>query len=213
MSSCQTLDMTPRTLATEADEMIVTHYQAMKRNLPILEMAAGRGANSIFLADKGFRVDALEHEADSYRQLKAECERRTLSVQAVHGDFGDFQPQIGKYGGLVALDIIRELSRREISLFKERVMTWTKQNSLLFVSGLTVSDPSYEITAANWRKVGRNCFTNGKGKFRCYMEAGEILDLFNEFQVIHHWEGFGEPRHGADGGTYSPALFKAALHR
>ncbi|MCD4751382.1 MAG: hypothetical protein K8R59_18600 [Thermoanaerobaculales bacterium] len=45
--------------------------------------------------------------------------------------------------------------------------------------------------SSSWRSLGPGSFAHADGRIRTYLEAGEILRLFPDWDVIHHWEGLG----------------------
>jgi hypothetical protein len=62
-----------------------------------------------------------------------------------------------------------------------------------------------------WDSIGKHSFGDGQGNLRTYLEAGQILDLFVDYRVVHHWEGLGpEHRHG-DGPLERHALIEAVF--
>jgi hypothetical protein len=67
----------------------------------------------------------------------------------------------------------------------------------VFITGFTVLDASFARYSQTWKTIGKNSFADGQGNLRTYLEAGQILHLFNDYEVVHHWEGVGpEHRHG-----------------
>jgi cyclopropane fatty-acyl-phospholipid synthase-like methyltransferase len=213
MSASKTLDLTPRILSEEPDELLVKYCRELNKGQPALDLRAGLGANCFFLADKGFRVDAIEEDMEIYRELRNKSDNTTLPVQVVMADFADFRPQIMAYSAIIALGIIPELSPQEVTLLIQKIAGWTLSDSYVLASGLTVDDPSFAVTSSDWRKVGRNSFTNGRGKFRSYMEPGQVQDIFDEFKVIEHWEGEGPEQKTESGETFRSGLFKTLLRK
>ena len=213
MIHSDTLYAVPRLLSHEPEPFLVSLCGEMNRGQPALDLQAGSGANVYFLANRGFRVDALVGDDETDRALRSLAANTTLPVNVVGADFSDFRPQIGVYSAVIAMDIIPELSRQEILLLHQKLLGWTMAGSLLFVSALSTTDPSFAHFSKAWRKVGRNSFTDGRGKFRSFLEPSEVLEIFAECLALQHWEGLGPEETLPSGELYRPGLIKAAFRR
>lgn len=73
-----------------ADEFLVTHEDILKSGRA-LDVACGRGGNSLFLAERGYSVDAVDISFQALYQLQAEAIRRRLDIRCVAADL-DYYP-------------------------------------------------------------------------------------------------------------------------
>ncbi len=62
-----------------------------------LDLASGLGANSVFLAQKGYCVDALDISFVALSKLGAESRRRGLNVRCATADLDSFPLPVGRY--------------------------------------------------------------------------------------------------------------------
>jgi len=71
------------------------------------------------------------------------------------------------------------------------------KDGLIFITGFSVKDTSFFKYKRNWTTVGENSFTDNKGNYRTFLKPNEILNLFKNYNIIHHWEGLGlKHKHG-----------------
>jgi SAM-dependent methyltransferase len=82
------------------DEFLVDH-QDMLRAGRALDAACGRGANAIFLAERGYSVDAIDISIQALYFLQAEALRRGLDVRCVVADLDSYPLQRDIYDLIV----------------------------------------------------------------------------------------------------------------
>ena len=198
----------------EAPEAILrNHYRRMDNARPVLDIGAGQGRNALFLAREGFTVDAIDPSRVATETIAALAASEHLPIHATQSGFDAFVPQTEFYAGILVFGLIQILTWAEIDLLCEKLKQWTRPGSLVFITGFTVEDASLARYAQQWKHIGKNSFGDGQGSLRTYLEAGEILDLFNDYTVVHHWEGLGpEHRHG-EGPLERHALIEVVLQR
>jgi cyclopropane fatty-acyl-phospholipid synthase-like methyltransferase len=169
----------------------------MNKSKPVLDIGAGQGRNAFFLAREGFMVDAIDPSKVATETISALATNEKLPIHAYQSSYSEFVPQTDFYSGILIFGLIQILSWEGIDLLRAKVKQWTRKGSLVFITGFTVGDASFSRYSQIWKTIGKNSFAGEPGNLRTYLEAGEILDLFNEYKVVHHWEGMGpEHRHG-----------------
>lgn len=67
------------------DEFLVNHEEILKSGRA-LDVACGRGGNSIFLAERGYGIDAVDVSFQALFPLQAEAVRRGLDIRCVVAD-------------------------------------------------------------------------------------------------------------------------------
>lgn len=67
------------------DEFLVNHA-GMLRSGRALDVACGRGGNAIFLAERGYSVDAVDISFQALYRLQTEAARRGLDIRCVVAD-------------------------------------------------------------------------------------------------------------------------------
>ncbi len=59
----------------------------------VIELGAGEGRNTVFLAEQGFAVTALDYSAEGLRKTRALADERGVSVDTVQVDVTQWQPE------------------------------------------------------------------------------------------------------------------------
>jgi cyclopropane fatty-acyl-phospholipid synthase-like methyltransferase len=205
-SSEQYFGITPEPLLTR-------HAALLDPEFPVLDIGMGQGRNALWLADRGFCVDGIEPSVVAQETVCEMVAEAGLSVHAYPCGFEEFEAQAEGYGTVLALGLVPLLSPRGLEVFRERVDRWLIPGGVLLITAFTVDDPAYGQIARRWSRVGTHSFIDAGGHRRSYLESGEILRIFEDFQVLHHEEGLGpEHRHG-EGPLHRHAIAQAVLRR
>ncbi len=197
----------------EPEEILVNYFEQINRAKPVLDIGSGQGRNSIFLAEKGYQVDAIDTSIVAVDTLNKIAREKGLQIKAHQNGFENFLPQTDFYSGIMVLGLIQILSNDDFSKLKEKLNSWTVKGSLLFITAFGTADPSYERYAANWVSVSKNIFADNKGNYRRFLEPDEILLIFKDYEVVHHWEGLGKEHHHGDGILEQHFMIEAAFRK
>jgi tellurite methyltransferase len=197
MSYDETYRKTKNNFGAEPEPILRSYCHRINKSRPVLDIGAGQGRNALFVARKGFTVDAIDPSMVATETVSAIAARERLPVHSHQCGFGEFVPEVDYYSAVLVFGLIQILSWEDIDLLREKIKQWTRQGSLVFITGFTIADASYVRYSQTWKTLGKNSFADEQGDLRTYLEAGEILGLFSEYEVVHHWEGMGpEHRHG-----------------
>lgn len=184
---------------SEPEDILLKNFESINKAKPILDIGAGQGRNSIFLAENGYQVEALEPSIVAIETLNEISKEKKLSIQALHSGFENFHPQTDYYSAILVFGLIQILSRDNFAKLLSKLKEWTTEGSFIFITAFGTADASYKRYSTNWLPSSRNVFTDRKGNYRRFLEPGEILYLFDGFEVFHHWEGEGKEHHHGDG--------------
>ncbi len=183
-------DKDPDYFGVEPVEILKDYYCLIDKNRPVLDIGSGTGRNAISLAQQDIRVDAIDPSPVAVKKLNAIAKDRGIPVSAYVTGFEDFEPEENAYSAVLLFGLIQILRWDEIERLIERVSQWCGDDALVFVTAWTIDDPSYE-RFRNGKQIGRNSFVNENDIVHTYIEHDEILKLFENYDVIHHWEGLG----------------------
>jgi SAM-dependent methyltransferase len=177
---------------------ILEHYCGLlEAPGPVLDVGAGQGRNALFLARRGFSVDAIDPSQVAVETTAKAAAKEGVRIRAIHSSFETFLPDRAPYAGILLFGLIQILSREEIGLLKEKTWAWARDGSLVFATAFTTEDPSFRRCQREWTPVGKNSFSKEPGIVRTFLEKDEILSIYDGYTVVHHWEGRGpEHRHG-----------------
>jgi len=85
---------------TAPEEFLVQHAGLLTGGRG-LDLACGRGGNALFLAERGFRVDAVDVSFAAVALLMAEAARRELAVRGIVSDLDDYPLPVGQYDAVM----------------------------------------------------------------------------------------------------------------
>jgi len=183
---------------TKPHDILKQNYSLIDKNLPVLDIGAGQGRNTLFLSKKGFKVAAIDKSKVSIDIIREKVENEHLSVYPLNSDFESFNPENCKYSAILLFGIIQELTWQSITDLIEKIDKWTLPGSLLFITAHTIEDPEYKTAIEKYKKIGKNSFIDNYGNIKTYMEKDEISKIFCKFAKVYYWEGIGN-LHSHDG--------------
>jgi len=181
----------------EAEDILKQFSDRLKPGSPVLDIGAGQGRNSLFLAQRGLTVHALEPSSVAAIPLKQAAEKEHLPMEVFPCTLESFDPPVRSYSGILVFGLIPDLDWTAIRALTAKIEDLSEPGTLLWVTGFTTEDPAYAHHKDSWTETGKNSFKSSEGRVRTYLEPGRILKLFEKHTVLHHWEGMGpEHRHG-----------------
>lgn len=180
----------------EPEKILVEHTHLISKEKPVLDIGAGQGRNTIYLAKLGYSVDAIDTSTISIEMLEQIKLKEQLHFNTYNSDFKIFS-SVKNYSAVMLFGLIQILDWDEINLLKRRIVEWLKEGGLLFITSFTVDDDSLKVIKQNSEQIGKNSYLKNNGEKRTFFEPGEVKVHFKEFKTIHYWEGLGpEHRHG-----------------
>ncbi|MCP4757224.1 MAG: methyltransferase domain-containing protein [Proteobacteria bacterium] len=149
-------------LSTDPSDVVV-EYSGLARRGRALDIAAGNGRNSFFLADRGFKVDAVDISEVALRKIR----EKNVIINTIHEDLDFYQLDVDTYDLIVNVNY---LQRRLFPYIKDAL---TDRGILVFQTFL------YDQTQ------GRN---NGHNKKDHYLRKNELLHGFLSLKIIYFRE-------------------------
>ncbi len=181
----------------DPEQILIKHYRKLDRSHPVLDVGAGQGRHSLFLARKGFGVDALDPSHVAIEAISTTAAAEKLTLQTHRCGFDEFRSEPSRFAGILVFGLIQELAWDSIRKLQSKIDTWIRKDGYIFVTCFTTADPAFTKNSTEWICIGKNSFRNKDGYIRTYLEPAETLELFSGYEVIYHREGMGpEHRHG-----------------
>ncbi|NLO06047.1 MAG: class I SAM-dependent methyltransferase [candidate division WS1 bacterium] len=116
-----------------------------------LDVGAGDGRHALFLARRGFTVDALDISERAVQTLRELARRSRLPVAPRMGDCTDPSVVHGPYSIIVADTVLGHLDRAEAAEVGKRLSGALAPGGLLFVIALADDDPrESEFADLSW---------------------------------------------------------------
>jgi cyclopropane fatty-acyl-phospholipid synthase-like methyltransferase len=204
---------TPHYFGLEPAKILHDHLHLLDATGPVLDLGAGQGRNTFFLAEKGFSMDAVDPSSVAIDAIRAEAKAKGWAVRTTVSPFQRFSPKRLPYSAILLFGLLQILTRESIDMLLGMVRAWTDARSLVFVTAFTTDDPACILARSEGRAVGKNSFEEKDGTVNTYLEPGELKDLFRGFDPIHYWEGRGEVHCHGDGPEQQHANVEAVFTR
>jgi len=133
-----------------------------------LDLAAGEGRNTFFLAENGFESEAVDVSPVAIKRVRKSAKARGVKVKAVVADLDIYRIPSEKYDVILNFYF---LDRRLIPRIKKGL----KKGGMVVCETYTVEQ----------KKLG----TGGPGQTQYLLKPNELLRLFRGFYVLFYREG------------------------
>lgn len=160
----------------------------------VLDLGAGNGRDSIYLAKQGFDVTSVDISAEGLALLEDTAKQKGVGgrIQTVEADVANYQPD-KEYDNVICIFTLHFLDESNFRPAIDRIMGCTKSGGLNVLSDLTTNGPLYSIdSTGHWVQAG---------EFKeIYESAGwEILDNFTYSSSTMMKDAEGKPfQHESD---------------
>ncbi len=138
----------------------VKQFHTLASGKMALDIAAGMGRNSEFLARHGFEVDALELSDVAIEKLKT-----IKGVNVIQVDLDNYIPEVNKYDLIICINYLNR------KLFP-RIIDSLKSGGILIYETLMLGE---ETAKLNFRRD-------------FLLEKGELLSAFNKLKILEYKE-------------------------
>lgn len=148
-----------------AAEVLSQNQHLLPKQGTALDLACGRGANAICLAENRLRTTAWDISSSALEQLSLHAKERKLDINTEVRDVSEQPPEINTFDVIV---VSRFLDRNVMSHIKNSI----KQNGLVFYQTFTKS------------KVN----DSGPNNPDYLLNNNELLKMFNDWNIIVYRE-------------------------
>lgn len=152
-----------------------------------LDIGAGKGRNSIFLAKNGFKVEAIDKIAEGLKKCRNFAKKYNLPIKTKLCDVRKFEFKKSKYSLVIARASLDFLKKSEIeSIIKKIKKSLISQGFIYFVV-FSTKDPMYKkIKKLKLKEIEENTFYLPKYKtYRHFFTQKELKQMFKDFKIIH----------------------------
>ena len=139
-----------------------------------LDIAGGRGRNALFLAERGMSVLAIDVSEEALEQLGSEASRRGLRIETLRADL-EGEPWLPEETFDLVIDFFF-LYRPLLPLLREAVK------------------PGGMAVVRTFSSAGS--FPGGPGNPDFVLRPGELLEIFEGWEILLHEEGLEPSRKG-----------------
>lgn len=151
-----------------------------------LDIGAGVGNQSRWLASKGFEVDAVEIHPRQLKTLKQTADGMGVTVHAI--DICQFDLAPRRYSLIAALAVFHFIAPSQMNPLAERLQESLTPGGLLLAQVLTTDDPGFdEAQEEGFKVIEDNTFAvDPPANLIHYFEKNELRRLFSHLEVLHY---------------------------
>ena len=126
----------------------------------VLDLGAGYGKDSLFLAAKGFKVFAIDASPVAASQLKMLAQKSKLKIKAKAGNLMDFRSWPRNVKVFIDIYTMHHFSEKEGHRYLNKIQTSTPKGGLNVIKAMMKKGSLY----AKNRRIKRQSFMIGKGE-------------------------------------------------
>jgi 2-polyprenyl-3-methyl-5-hydroxy-6-metoxy-1,4-benzoquinol methylase len=136
-----------------------------------LDLASGEGRNAVFLAQHGFKVDAVDISEMGLRKTQEFARKREVNVHSILADLDTYQIKRGEY------DLVTNFYFLNRDII-QRIRKGLKKGGMVI----------FETYLLEHRRL----HTGGPRNPKYFLKANEPLQLFKGFRILVYREGIFE---------------------
>jgi len=151
-----------------------------------LNIGAGEGRNSIFLAKNGFEVTAIDRIKQGLDKIKKLAKKHNLTIKTNLCDIKNLKFEKEKYSLIISVSTIHFLKKSEINPILDKIINSLKISGFIYLSVFSTKDPMLKlIKERKIEEIEENTFYLPKFKtYRHFFTKTEIKEKFKDFNII-----------------------------
>ncbi len=158
---------------TEPNDYLVSQMGLIPKGGRVLCLADGEGRNSVFLAEQGFQVTAVELSHEGIEKAKRLAEQRGVTVTFIEADVNSVEIKMAAWDGIVS--IFLHLPRKLRQVLHQRIVSGLAPGGVYIYEAYTID------------QLGKG--TGGPKEPQVLAAPNEILDDFPQGRVHHFFVG------------------------
>jgi tellurite methyltransferase len=181
------------------DNLLRDYFSLCDKKGRILDIGIGQGRNARFLLQQGYGIDGIDVSNVAINNLKSLIENENLDLKLFHQSFEQFECASRTYSAILIFNLFPVLSIQQIDLLARKSRKWLKRGGIIFITGFTPQETYFKPNLSEWKLIGNESYSNGKGDFRTFIDVQDATAKFRRLKTIYQWEGYGERHtHGTE---------------
>lgn len=152
-----------------------------------LDIGAGKGRVSLFLAQSGFKVTAIDLLPENLKIINELVKKNRLEVSTQLIDVRNFEFLPNKYSLVVTIAALDFLKKLEIEIIIKKIKESLISGGVIYFSVFSTKDIFFnKMKKLNLKEVENNTFYLPKSNFyRHFFTLNEIRGYFKSFEIIY----------------------------
>lgn len=138
-----------------------------------LDVGAGMGQNSVFLARQGFDVEALEQDKDIALKCRERMDKDGVAVKVTVDSIENHELPENKYSLIVAAWVFQFIAPDKVLPVLKKLEKALAPGGFLYIGTFSVNDAGF-VYAKNRLAEHKNTIRHEKGILMHYFESGEL---------------------------------------
>jgi tellurite methyltransferase len=154
-----------------------------------LDIGAGEGRNSLFLAQHGFKVKAIDLVPQGLEKCKILAKKHNLpiTIQVINVKKFIFKPD--EYSLIISIATISFLKKSQVEQIISKIKKSLKKDGVIYIKEFTIADPMYKKFTEVEKEIEKNTFYSGKLKcYRYFFGKNELKKIFQDFKILYYKE-------------------------
>jgi len=175
----------------KTDDILEKYSKEIAPEGRVLDIGCGEGRNALWLAERGFEVTAVDKNESILNALREKFSEsdKHLKIEFKNQDIKEFKSPSDYYNVILAFNSLMFLKKSEFLETISKIKNYLAPEGLIFLSLFTKDDPSFSAFSKSQKPVETDTFFNEKtGGYWQFMEKGELLKIFSDFETLLHEE-------------------------
>lgn len=204
---------TPAAFGSSPTRLLQAWVDRLDPDRPVIDVGAGQGRNTLFLARRGLRVEALEPASVGADHVESLAAAESLPVRVHRLGFQDYASD-EPASAVLLLGLVPVLPWPAIETLASSVRAWAGPGTLALITAFGIDDPGRATCEARWSPVGPDSFRRDDGELRTFLRPGRVLTLLGDgWQALQHDEAMGDDHRHGDGPLHRHHVVRAVLRR
>ena len=136
----------------------------------VLDLGCGIGRDTIVLADKGYKVLAVDKSQDCLDKMTTSKLKAISNVKTLNIDITNFDFSLSKFDLILCMNVLHFLNKESIKKVIDNMKTSTNDSGMNVISVFTEENPNKNLP----------------GLFK----KEELKELYNDWNIVHYDEYF-----------------------
>ena len=159
----------------------------------LLDIGCGEGADSVYFAKKGFRVTALDKNAQYLKRFRSYCrDQKVSSISIARHSVVTYRYPRNAYDVIICFLVVCCMKRSEFEKMITPLKRSVKLGGVVVMSSRNYLDPEIKDYKSTAKPIEPNTFRNKEDccGFLYFMEKNRLREAFDDFEILYYFEGF-----------------------
>jgi len=154
-------------------EAIVAKIPDLIKEGHVLDIGAGRGRNSFYLARHGFDVTAVELSQVGAEKLKQRAEKEGLNIDVINSDIDESGQLTNKFEVIISSYMLHHLLRERAKKLLENIKNQTAPGGVNAINVFTQNGDFYK---------------NKRNRDNFFAEHDELKKTYSDWEIVEYFE-------------------------